>query len=86
MDVLRVSVLQRPLTGLLPAPGGQHQAKGAGVAVGDPRKLRPVPDGVLERGVRPGLLDQPGDGALEQGRASKKHPFPDAFSTVFDFK
>ena len=69
MDVLRVAVFQRPLAGLLPAPGGQHQAEGAGVAVGDPRELRPVPDGVLERGVRPGLLDQPGNGALEQRRA-----------------
>ena len=67
--MLRVAVFQRPLAGLLPAPGGQHQAEGAGVAVGDPRKLRPVPDGVLERGVRPGLFDQPEDGALEQGRA-----------------
>ena len=37
-------------------------------------------------GGGPSLLDQPGDGALEQGRASKKHPFPDAFSTVFNFR
>ena len=33
-DVLRVAVFQRPLTRPLPAPGGQHQAEGAGVAVG----------------------------------------------------
>ena len=69
VDMLRVAVFQRPLADLLPAPGGQHQAEGAGVAVGDPRELRPVPDGVPECGVRPGLLDQPGNGALEQRRA-----------------
>ena len=43
-----MAALDRLSAGLLPAPGGQGDAEGAGVPAGHPGKFRPVPDGAVQ--------------------------------------
>jgi len=62
VNVLRVAALDGLFAGPLPAPGGQGDAEGAGIAGWHPGKFRPVPEGVAQGGVRPGLLHQPPHG------------------------
>ena len=88
------SQIRRPLLGgdLLPVLGVMGPAEGVELLLISIPLRAPVGRQILLRviarhgGGGPSLLDQPGNGALEQRRASKKHPFPDAFSTVFNFR
>ena len=64
-----MALLQQVLAGPLPAVGGQHPAERAGVAMGHPRPLRTVPDGIAGGGVGTGLLDHAGNAALQAARA-----------------
>ena len=69
VDVLGMVALEDVCAGSLPAAGSQRQAEGAGVAVGDPRKLCAIPLGVLEGGVGTGTLHKAADAPLELRRA-----------------
>ena len=66
VDVLSVAVLDGLLAGPLPPTAGQGDAKRAGVPVGDPGELRPIPQRVFQRGIRPSLLHQAADAAPQQ--------------------
>ena len=62
------------LAGFLPAAACQRQAKGAGIALGDPGKLGPVPQGIFQGRVGPGAFDQAADPALHLGLGGLHHP------------
>ena len=57
------------LAGFLPAAACQCQAKSAGVTLGHPGKLGPVPQGIFQGRVGSGAFDQAADPALYLGRA-----------------